>query len=725
VFLEFDGVMANAQVWLNGHPVGGWPYGYNAFQVELTPHLRFGGTNVVAVRADTQQWGSRWYPGAGLYRHVWLVKTAPLHVAPWGVFITTPAVRDAQGTAHVAVTVNNAMDRECFATVDTEILELQPDGSPGRSVAHAQGAAIGVAPRASAGVKVRAEVPQPKRWDVIAPNLYLARVTVSCDGRVSDVYEQSFGFRTIEFTASDGFKLNGRRVPIQGVCLHHDLGPLGAAFNLRAAERQLEILKEMGCNAIRTAHNPPAPQVLDLCDRMGLLVMCEAFDCWKQGKAGNDYARLFDEWHERDLRAMVRRERNHPSVVLWSIGNEVHEQSGPDLAQSLAGIVRSEDPTRPVTAGANQANAGINGFQTAVDVFGLNYNINEYRRLLDHPGNESKPFLSTESASCISSRGEYFFPVARGESSRFNFQVSSYDLDAPSWAQSPDDAFAALDRHPRFMGEFVWTGFDYLGEPTPYDANLSNLLNFTDPGKRAAMQRELEALGKIRVPAASSYFGILDLCGFKKDRFHIYQARWRPDFPMAHILPHWNWPERVGQVTPVHVYTSGDQAELFLNGQSLGRKKKGQYEYRLRWDDVVYQPGQLEVVAYRNGKQWARHSVRTAGAAAQVLLEADRKEIAADGRDLSFVTVRIADKDALTVPRANHRLTFELTGPGEIVAVGNGDATSHEPFQARQRQAFNGLCLVIVRSLPDRTGPFTLKAESEGLRGGAVTLTGR
>ncbi|HKL20549.1 MAG TPA: DUF4982 domain-containing protein, partial [Tichowtungia sp.] len=389
----------------------------------------------------------------------------------------------------------------------------------------------------------------------------------------------------------------------------------------------------MGCNAIRTAHNPPAPELLDLCDRMGVLVQVEAFDCWAAGKTENDYNRFFKEWHEKDLRAMIKRDRNHPCVIMWSIGNEVREQrkpEGPALAKHLADIARDEDPTRPVTVGCNSTDAGFNGFEKAVDVFGYNYKAkNEgkvYRRFLkEHPG---VPLYGSETASCVSSRGEYFFPVSDDKSKGCGgyFQVSSYDLYAPRWAYKPDVEFEAQDRLAPLFGEFVWTGFDYIGEPTPYNKDETNLLNFHDPEQRKKAELELQKLDGMN-PARSSFFGIIDLCGFPKDRFYIYQAHWRPELPMAHILPHWNWPERAGEITPVHVYTSGDEAELFLNGKSLGRKKKGPYEYRLRWDDVVYQPGELKVIAYRNGKKWAEQTMKTTGNAEQVMLTADRPEI--------------------------------------------------------------------------------------------------
>jgi len=722
IFVDFDGAMANAKVWLNGEYVGTWPFGYAAFRLDLTPYVKFGGENVLSVRLDTVKWGSRWYPGAGIYRNVWLVKAAPVHVAQWGIYVTTPVATEEKGEAKIATTIVNEGSSDATIKLTSAILEMNPDGTPGKEIASMEISGADIPAGKSCVLSPSITIAKPKLWDLKSPNLYIARTTISVGGNVVDVYDQTFGFRTIEFTAREGFKLNGRRVPLYGTCNHHDLGPLGAAFNTRAMERQLEILRDMGDNALRTSHNMPATELVELADRMGFVVMVEAFDCWRAGKTANDYSSLFNEWHEKDLRAMVRHFRNHPSVVLWSTGNEIREQNGPQLAQPLSDIVRAEDPTRPVTAGCNNASAGTNGFQTAVDVFGLNYHTTIFAKLLNHPGNENKPMHSSESSSCISSRGEYFFPVKRGNDSRVNFQVSSYDVDAPGWAQPPDEEFAALDKNPAFLGEFVWTGFDYIGEPTPYNADSTNLLNFSDPAERARMQKELQDLGKMKVPSASSYFGILDLCGFKKDRFYIYQARWRPDLPMAHILPHWNWPERVGQVTPVHVYTSGDEAELFLNGKSLGRKSKGQFEYRLRWDDVVYEAGQLHVVAYRKDQKWAEDTVKTTGAPAKLLLAVDRTKIKADGADLAYVTVTVADKEGLLVPRSHNLVAFEIEGPGEIAAVGNGDAASHEPFQAPQRKAYNGLCLAIVRAKAGEPGIIKLKAASAGLTGSEIQI---
>jgi hypothetical protein len=430
-----------------------------------------------------------------------------------------------------------------------------------------------------------------------------------------------------------------------------------------------------------------------------MLVMDESFDCWMTGKRPNDYHLLFADWHEKDLRALVRRDRNHPSVILWSIGNEIPEQKQPEgwrLAQHLAGIVREEDRTRPITAAYNDVESGYNGFETAVDVLGYNYKPGEYGKF--RQSRPLQPLFGSETASTISSRGEYAFPVvddqAQGQTA--DHQMSSYDLYAPRWATPPDAEFKGHEENPFVAGEFVWTGWDYLGEPTPY--------------------------GHPDDTARSSYFGIIDLAGFKKDRFYLYQAHWRPDLPMAHLLPHWTWPERVGQVTPVHVYTSGDEAELFLNGRSLGRKKKGPLEYRLRWDDVVYQPGELRVVAYKDGKKWAEDVERTAGPAAKLSLQADRRVLAADGRDLAFVTVTIADRRGVPAPRAKNHVKFSLTGPGEIAAVDDGDPTSFEPFQASEHDAFNGLVLGVVRTKPGQAGAITVRAQSDGLAAGEIEL---
>ncbi|HEX7987403.1 MAG TPA: beta-galactosidase GalB, partial [Duganella sp.] len=728
VFLDIDGAMSHATVFLNGQKVGGWPYGYSSFRLELTPYLKPGAHNVLAVRIDNPPDSSRWYPGGGIYRNVWLVKTAPLHVAHNGVYVLTPAVSADAATVEVRATVDN-QGTEAEAKVATAIYALDAAG-------RRSGAPLAQAP-ASAAAKIAAgkqalltqtlQLPHPQLWSLRARNRYVAVTTVTAGERVVDVVETPFGVRTIAFDAARGFLLNGERVMLQGVSQHHDLGALGAALNLRALERQFEILQEMGVNAIRTTHNPPAPELLELADRMGMLIIVEAFDAWRIPKTSNDYATLYDAWHEKDLRAMVRRDRNHPSVIAWSIGNEIMEQGQPEgwkVAVHLADIVRGEDRTRPTTGGFNKINSGYDGFQTAIDVFGYNYKPAEYGRL--HQSAPQLPLYGSETSSTVSSRGEYFFPVSDDKrQGAFNFQVSSYDLTAPPWAWSPDVEFAGLDNNPFVAGEFVWTGFDYLGEPTPYNDDATNVFNFTDPAQQQAAARELAELRKIKMPSRSSYFGIVDLAGFKKDRFYLYQARWRPELPMAHLLPHWNWPERLGQVTPVHLYTSGDEAELFLNGQSLGRKQRGPRDYRLRWDDVVYQPGTLRAVVYKQGKPWAEDTVRTTGAAAKLRLAADRGALSADGKDLSFVTLTITDKDGLAVPRSHNKVKFTVSGPAELVATDNGDATSHVSFQSPERPAYNGLALAIVRARAGQGGKIVVTATSEGLGSAKVELSSK
>jgi len=727
IYLDLDGAMAYGAVWLNGHFVGGWPYGYSSWSVDLTPYVRFGGENTIAIRLENPPDSSRWYPGGGIYRNVWLVKTSSVHVAHWGTYVVTPSISSDEALVYVETTVENDSAISANAAVVTNVYEL--DGL-GRRFANAVASAsatpgttivAGSQILLSQGVKVA----RPRLWSLKTPNRYVAVTTVTSGDKVVDEYETPFGIRTIAFSADQGFILNGEHVPIQGVCDHHDLGALGSALNVRALERQLQILRDMGCNAIRTSHNPPAPELVELCDRLGILVVDETFDCWHLPKRPNDYHLLFADWHEKDLRALVRRDRNHPSVVLWGIGDEIHEQMEPEgwkMAMHLAAIVREEDRTRPTVAAFDHIESGYNGFQVALDVVGYNYKPNDY--LTFHRANPQIPIVGSETASTVSSRGEYFFPVSDDKSGGgANYQMSSYDLYAPMWANIPDVEFRGLDRAPFVAGEFVWTGFDYLGEPTPYIADAKFLLDFTDPAEKAAMEKLLPSDPKIPVPSRSSYFGIVDLAGFKKDRYFLYQARWRPDLPMAHILPHWNFPERVGMVTPVHVYTSGDAAELFLNGKSLGRKQKGPHEYRLRWDDVIYQPGELKVVAFKDGKRWAEDVVRTTGPATEINLRGDRTTLLSDGRDLSFVTVAIADQNGLTVPRSSNRICFNIEGPGEIIATDNGDPTCLESFQEKERNAFNGLALVIVRTVANKPGSIVLKARSEGLGETEIQLT--
>ena len=718
IFLDFDGAMSHPKVFVNGKLAGEWAYGYNSFRVEITDFVKFDGANVIAVRLDNPLDSSRWYPGGGIYRHVRLEKTGPVHVGQWGVFVHTPQVSNEAADVMVETTVDNQSAQSADVTVRQEV--LAPEGN--RVLASGEAKLSGVAAKASGATKVAMNLKKPQLWDVTSPKLHTLRTTLLAGGKEVDRVETPFGIRKIEWSAKQGFLLNDRVLKIQGVCNHHDLGALGGAFNERAAERQLEILRAMGCNAIRTTHNPPAPQLLDLCDRMGFVVMDELFDCWKRGKTSLDYHLDYDAWHERDVVSFVHRDRNHPSVILWSSGNEVQEQAknggDPECSRELTALFHREDPTRKVSTGMNQDAAMTNGFAQTVDVAGYNYKpitAKKQNYLVHLRQAPDQPFIGSETSSVVSSRGVYFFPVSEKKNGGFfQFQVSSYDLFAPMWANAPDHDFDSADQLPALGGEFVWTGFDYLGEPTPFNNDRTNLLNFPDEAQRAAMKAEMERLGG-SMPSRSSYFGIIDLAGFPKDRYYLYQSRWRPELPMAHILPHWTWPGREGETTPIHVYTSGDEAELFLNGQSLGRKKKGQREYRLRWDDVKYAPGELKAVAYKNGKPWAEAVRRTVGPAAALKLEVDRSEIRADGSDLSFVTVKVVDARGDVVPDASQLVKFAVSGPGEIAGVDNGDAASLLPLQASEMKAFSGQCLAILRSGAGQGGQIELTATAEGL----------
>lgn len=721
IFVDFDGAMAYAQIWLNGKYVGTWPYGYTSFRMDLTPFIQPGKENVLAVRLDTEKWDSRWYPGAGIYRHVWLVKTNPVHVDHWGTYITTPQITDQQAMVKIAVTVNNQSKQTVKATVRTTLFELDASNKPTNKVAVTKDAAVDLIAGEQKIVSSQATVVNPKRWNLETPNRYVAQTVILVNGKMSDTYNSVFGIRTLEFTARNGFLLNGKRVAIQGTCNHHDLGALGAAFNMSALTRQLKMLKEMGCNSLRTSHNPPAPELLELADKMGFLVWDEAFDAWKTGKRENDYNKLFAEWHEKDLTALVHRDRNHPSVFIWSIGNEVMDQQDVALTKHLADIVHREDPTRPVSNGYNDPDGGRgSGAAMAMDIMGVNYFFNQQPKWDADPRYANKPTIGSETSSCVTTRGDYFF----GNNPYQNWQISSYDQTKPDWGCTPDDQFRTNARFPHLLGEYVWTGFDYLGEPTPYNSDETNLLNFrTDPNKKAELEKQLELIRKNNPPSRSSYFGIIDLAGFKKDRFYLYQAHWRPDLPMAHILPHWNWAERIDSITPVHVYTSGDEAELFLNGKSLGRKSKtAGKDFRLEWNDVKYQPGELKVVCYKNGKQWATDIVKTAGKMTMLTISTDRFEIKTGEDDLCFITVKVTDKDGLLVPRSHPTIRFSVEGAGEIVATDNGDATSFIPFSSHVKPAFNGMALVIVKAKKGMKGKITVKAESDGLKTAAVVI---
>lgn len=740
IYLDIDGAMSYSTVYCNGKLVGGWPYGYTSYRVDLTPYLKFGEENTVAVRLENIEESSRWYPGGGIYRNVWLVKKSPVGIAHWGTYITTPQVSAERASIHMEITLQNTNNSSGAAQVVTKVYRQDKDGKPTGAVICSSETSL---PSVTDGqtISQKMYVDSPAIWDIDTPNLYTAVTSVQQGGKEIDSYSTSFGIREFKVTSSDGFYLNGRKLPLQGVCLHHDLGALGAAFNVRAMERQLEMMKEMGVNAIRTTHNPSAPEMLDLCDRMGFVVLDELTDTWTVAKKPNGYALLFDDWHEQDLRALIRRDRNHPSVIMWSTGNEIAEQVIPEkfrLAQLLTDIAHDEDPTRPATYGCDRPKGAENGFCKTADVYGFNYKPMMYAGF--HKQFPGHPYYGSETSSCISTRGEYFFPVSYNKDlGKSDFQVSSYDLYAPAWAMAPDWEFKGQDENPENLGEFVWTGFDYLGEPTPYNSDLTVLTNFSNPEEQARAKKELEAIGRIAVPSRSSYFGIIDLAGFPKDRYYIYQSRWRPELPMAHILPHWNWPERVGEVTPVHVYTSGDAAELFINGKSQGMKKKKTGEevptleeirrqpelvkdiYRLCWDEVVYEPGEVKVVAYKDGKVWAEDRVVTAGKTAKMEVTSDRPAMKADGSDLLFVSVRLTDKDGNFSPRADNLIKFSVEGAARIAATDNGDPTSLESFQNPYVKAFNGCALVILRS-NGTEGDIRLTVKSKGLPTQTLTL---
>lgn len=717
-YVDFDGAMANAEVWLNGHKIGERPYGYISFRVDLTPFINWGGNNVIAVRLDTEKLGSRWYPGAGIYRHVRLVKASPIHVAHWGVFVKTPQIEKNKAMVCVDVSIQNNYQEDKNGRILVEIYKLDEKDRLGEKVASNKKDGILVPSSGIYTDSVLLEVVNPLLWNVNEPHRYLARVIVFEGKEIKDVYDTSFGIRKIEFTHHNGFLLNNKRVQLKGVCLHHDLGALGTAVHRSALKRQLNILKGFGCNAIRTSHNPPAPELLDLADKMGFLVIDEIFDCWEHSKKENDYGSLFKQWHKKDVESHVCRDRNHPSIILWSTGNEVQEQYNPEsgMARYLTELVHRFDKTRPVTFGASYpSKSAMNGTELQVDVHGMNYAAGcyggpyFYGEFLDKKGHEHLSGYSSESSSTMSSRGEYF---------PRKFHVSSYDLNEPGWGGLPDWEFAALERYPAICGEFVWTGFDYLGEPTPYNTDSSILLNHAaalDKDQMQIHEKNLEKINEQRPTSRSSYFGIVDLAGFPKDRYYLYQAHWCPDLPMAHILPHWNFPERVGMITPVFVYTSGDEAELFLNGKSLGKRKKSLYEYRLKWENVIYEPGELKVVAYKRGKKWAEDKVKTTGKAVRLKLTPDKACIVSDGDDLVFVRVSFVDAEGNEVPTAENVVSCKIEGPGKVIATDNGDPTCLIDFNKTIRPAFNGLLLAIIKADRDSVGELLLRVEAEGV----------
>ena len=718
IYLDIDGAMSYASVWCNGQYVGGWPYGYASFRLDLTPYIKAGQKNVLAIRLDNPDDTSRWYPGSGIYRNVWLVKTSPVHVEQWGTFVRNQQVDSEIAVMEMGVNIENHAGKDVQVKLQTSVYLQGKDGRPvGEEVTQSMTKDIAIKKDSWSSARFQFKVDKPKLWDIDTPNCYVAVSRVFMDGKEMDSYETPFGIRTIEFTHDQGFMLNGQKVAIKGVCMHHDLGALGAAFNEVAAERQLRIMKEMGANAIRTSHNPPAPELVALCDRMGLMMQLELADTWQKGKRKNDYNLLFDDWSEADMRSLVRHYRNHPSVIMWSIGNEMPDQTtdqGVIIARNLTAYCHDEDPTRPTSLGCNKRDAVFRDIVNQVDIFGLNYFHKTYPVFKEQ--NPTRRYHASETSSATSSRGEYFFPVTTDvNDSRSGFQLSSYDMTTIGWGCAPEVQFKMNEEYSFMSGEFVWTGFDYLGEPTPYNKDLTNLLNFSDPNELEKARKELEELGKIKTPSRSSYFGIVDLCGFPKDRYYNYKSYWRPDVPTVHILPHWNWQERIGEITPVHIYTSGDAVELFLNGKSLGRREKSHSYDRLTWDDVRYEPGSLKAIAYKNGQKWAEELVETTGKPVALQVTAEKTELKNDGTDLSFIRVAVVDSQGRVVPRSKNHLKFSVTGPAEIIATDNGDATSLLPFQLSERDAYNGLALVILRSQYMKQGKVVLTVESKGL----------
>ena len=725
IYLDIDGAMSYASVWCNGQYVGGWPYGYASFRLDLTPYIKAGQKNVLAIRLDNPDDTSRWYPGSGIYRNVWLVKTSPVHVEQWGTFVRNQQVDSEIAVMEMGVNIENHAGKDVQVKLQTSVYLQGKDGRPvGEEVTQSMTKDIAIKKDSWSSARFQFKVDKPKLWDIDTPNCYVAVSRVFMDGKEMDSYETSFGIRTIEFNHDQGFMLNGQKVAIKGVCMHHDLGALGAAFNEVAAERQLRIMKEMGANAIRTSHNPPAPELVALCDRMGLMMQLELADTWQKGKRKNDYNLLFDDWSEADMRSLVRHYRNHPSVIMWSIGNEMPDQTtdqGVIIARNLTAYCHDEDTTRPTSLGCNKRDAVFRDIVNQVDIFGLNYFHKTYPVFKEQ--NPTRRYHASETSSATSSRGEYFFPVTTDvNDSRSGFQLSSYDMTTIGWGCAPEVQFKMNEEYPFMSGEFVWTGFDYLGEPTPYNKDLTNLLNFSDPNELEKARKELEELGKIKTPSRSSYFGIVDLCGFPKDRYYNYKSYWRPDVPTVHILPHWNWQERIGEITPVHIYTSGDAVELFLNGKSLGRREKAHSYDRLTWDDVRYEPGSLRAIAYKNGQKWAEELVETTGKPAALQVTAEKTELKNDGTDLSFIRVAVVDSQGRVVPRSKNHLKFSVTGPAEIIATDNGDATSLLPFQLSERDAYNGLALVILRSQYMKQGKVVLTVESKGLPKQKVVL---
>lgn len=709
VTVLFDGAMANSEVYVNGKKVGGWPYGYNSFHFDITDFIQEGKKNTLAVKLMNRPEQSRWYPGAGLYRNVHIIVTENVHIPVWGTYVTTPVVKKDFAKVNLKVKVKNAVANQKY-----ELKTIIKDIS-GNKVSEIK---TTLSEFDNEEFQQDLIVKNPKLWTLEQPHLYTAESTLYDAGKPLDTYKTTFGIRTIEIKPNDGFYLNGEKTVFKGVCMHHDLGPLGAAVNDAAIRRQIRIMKDMGVNAIRTSHNMPAPELVKACDEMGMMLMVETFDEWKQPKVANGYNLFWDEWAEKDMVNVLHHFRNNASVVMWCIGNEVPEQGngdeGPKRNKFLQDICHREDPTRPVTNGMDNPNAvTANNFAAVLDVAGFNY-----RPHLYHENYKKIPqqlILGSETASTVSSRGVYKFPVERKSMAKYpDHQASSYDVEHCAWSNLPEDDFIQHEDLPYAIGEFVWTGFDYIGEPTPY---------YTD------------------WPSHSSLFGIVDLAGIPKDRYYLYRSHWNKNEETLHILPHWNWKGREGEVTPIFVYTNYPSAELFINGKSQGKRTKDlsikrdasankeaektferQKRYRLMWMDTKYEPGSVKVVAYdENGKAVAEKELKTAGAPHRIELSVDRSEIKADGKDLAFINVKVVDKEGNFCPEETRLIKFKVTGKGSYKAAANGNPASLESFQAPEMKLFSGQLTAIVQS-SEKAGDIVFEASAKGVKSAKIVV---
>ncbi len=701
LYLLCDGIMAFPQVYVNGKLAGKWDYGYNSFYLDITGLIKYGAPNVLAIHADTRHHDSRWYPGAGIYRKIQLITVNPVHVDIWGTSVTTPMIKPNSADVRVATTVGAAVPQG-----DTEAVRIiQSILTQDHNVIAQKEMTTNILGGSHQMTEVTLTIQNPHKWDTEHPYLYTLKTELFRNDILIDSVISTFGVRSMRFTADHGFYLNDKRVQFKGVCLHHDLGPLGTAFNQSAMERELRVLKDMGCNAVRTSHNVAAPELLDLCDRMGILVFDEIFDKY-DGKVDITDTTDFEAFAQRNVRNWITRDRNHPCVFIWSVGNEIgdvqwNNNNGFWKLRTMVNDVRKYDVTRPVTLVCDSYESAALRHFDYYDVHSWNYGRRyAFARQLD----PTKAVIISESASTVSTRGFYEFPLPK-EKTDFtaSLQVSSYDLNAPWWAEVPDDDMMWQQEEPYIAGEFVWSGFDYLGEPTPYD-------------NRWAADHDLPAEAASR----SSYFGIADLCGIPKDRYYLYKSYWKPEATTIHILPHWNWPGMEGKNIPVFVYTNGDCAELFLNGKSLGMQCKdpnahvSTERFRLRWDSVAYEPGELRAVAYAEGEKIGEQVMRTAGPPAQLRLTPDRTTIAADGNDLSYVLIEALDKDGNPCPLANNTIEIHLSGNGTIAGVGNGNPQSLNAFKSESVPLFYGKAMAIIRS-GSQAGVIGIAATADGL----------